>query len=204
MSLSFDACNRISNKSREDTGPPAPGGIAASLNALYGHWSACTRNILYLPKDNVAAVDEKVDARVDDDEKVVDGDHVARPVRKVCKGVGITIIWFFNSSIHVQSPPSPRIPTLRGPWGCFPYLRAEEKLHCDCTARNINLHPKGNLSPNVGILGVNSIDINFGPKMGPRCQIENWPIGRPWQAFIHWQNWPENGPENCSEIFYVN
>ena len=54
------------------------------------------------------------------------------------------------------------------------------------------------------ILGVNSIDINFGPKMGPRCQIENWPIGRPWQAFTHWQNWAENGPENWPEIFYVN
>ena len=56
--------------------------------------------------------------------------------------------------------------------------------------------------------GVNSIDINFGPKMGPRCQIENWPIGRPWQAITHWQNWPENGPENWPENwpenFYVN
>ena len=43
-----------------------------------------------------------------------------------------------------------------------------------------------------GRTGVNSIDINFGPKMGPkigpRCQIKNWTIGRPWQAFTHWQN----------------
>ena len=39
-----------------------------------------------VPKDNVAAVDEKVEARVDDDEKMVDGDHVARPIRKVYKG----------------------------------------------------------------------------------------------------------------------
>ena len=45
------------------------------------------RAIRHLPKDNVAAVDEKVEAGVDDDEEVVDGDHVARPVRKVCKGV---------------------------------------------------------------------------------------------------------------------
>ena len=56
-------------------------------------------------------------------------------------------------------------------------------------------------------LGVNSIGINFGPKMGPRCQIENWPIGRQWQAFTHWQNWPENWhenwPENWPEIFCV-
>ena len=87
---------------------------------------------MYLPKDNVAAVDEKVDARVDDDEKVVDGDHVARPVRKVCKGVGITIIWFFNSSIHVQSPPSPRIPTLRG----VVFLICGRRKNCiaDCNA----------------------------------------------------------------------
>ena len=57
-------------------------------------------------------------------------------------------------------------------------------------------------------LGINSIDINLGlkmgPKIGPRCIIENWPIGWPWQAFTHWQNWPENGPENWPEIFYVN
>ena len=43
------------------------------------------RAIWHSPKDNVAAVDEKVEARVDDDEEVVDGDHVARPVGKVCK-----------------------------------------------------------------------------------------------------------------------
>ena len=43
------------------------------------------RAIWHSPKDNVAAVDEEVEARVDDDEEVVDGDHVARPVGKVCK-----------------------------------------------------------------------------------------------------------------------
>ena len=43
--------------------------------------------MLCLPEDNVAAVDDEVEAGVDDDEEVVDGDHVARPVRKVCKGV---------------------------------------------------------------------------------------------------------------------
>ena len=43
------------------------------------------RAIWHLPKDNVAAVDEKVDAGVDDDEEVVDGDHVARPVGEVCE-----------------------------------------------------------------------------------------------------------------------
>ena len=67
---------------------------------------------------------------------------------------------------------------------------------------------RGNFKQSWMSLGVNSIDINLGPKMGPRCQIENWPIGRPWQAFTHWQNWPEkgpeNGPENWPEIFYVN
>ena len=41
------------------------------------------RTIRHSPKDNVAAVDEKVEARVDDDEQVVDGDHVARPVGKI-------------------------------------------------------------------------------------------------------------------------
>ena len=59
-----------------------------------------------------------------------------------------------------------------------------------------------------GKLGVNSIDINYGPKMGPKCHIENWQIGRPGQAYAHWQNWPEKWPENWPEtrpeIFYVN
>ena len=60
----------------------------------------------------------------------------------------------------------------------------------------------------MAILGVNSININYGPKMGskmgPKCQIENWQIGRPGQAYAHWQNWPENLPKNRPEIFYVN
>ena len=64
----------------------------------------------------------------------------------------------------------------------------------------------------MAILGVNSININYGPKMGskmgPKCQIENWQIGRPGQAYAHWQNWPENLPENLPEnrpeIFYIN
>ena len=50
----------------------------------------------------------------------------------------------------------------------------------------------------------NSIDINIGPKIGPRCKIENWPIGRPRQAYAHWQNLPEFWPENWPEIVYVN
>ena len=56
-----------------------------------------------VPKDNVAAVDEKVDARVDDDEKVVDGDDVASPVRKVCKRgcyVQIMILCVSDRSNH--------------------------------------------------------------------------------------------------------
>ena len=48
--------------------------------------------------------------------------------------------------------------------------------------------------------GVNSNDINFGPKIGPRCQIENWPIGRLRQAFDHWQNWPETGLKTGPKI----
>ena len=57
------------------------------------------RRILYLPKDNVAAVNEKVEARVDDDEKVVDGDHVARPVRKVYKGVHVSVFCILRQSL---------------------------------------------------------------------------------------------------------
>ena len=46
------------------------------------------------------------------------------------------------------------------------------------------------------VQGVNSIDINYGPKMGPKMgskmgpksQMENWQIGRPGQAFPHWLN----------------
>ena len=51
---------------------------------------------------------------------------------------------------------------------------------------------------------VNSTDIHFGPKIGPRYQIENWQIGRPRQAYAHWQNLSEFWPENCPDIFYVN
>ena len=55
--------------------------------------------------------------------------------------------------------------------------------------------------------GVNSNDINFGPKIGPRCQIENWPIGRPPKAYAPWQNlpefWPENLPENLPPTFFM-
>ena len=31
--------------------------------------------------------------------------------------------------------------------------------------------------PDLVIQGVNSIDINYGPEMGPKCQIENWQAG---------------------------
>ena len=37
--------------------------------------------------------------------------------------------------------------------GFFPNLRAEEKLHCDCYAKNMKMHLSPNLSPNVGIQG---------------------------------------------------
>ena len=40
------------------------------------------------------------------------------------------------------------------------------------------------------------IDINFCLKIDSRYQIESWQIGRPRQAYAHWQNLPE--------IFYVS
>ena len=54
------------------------------------------------------------------------------------------------------------------------------------------------------IQGVNSIDINFGPKMGPKCQLEKWQIGRWRPASPPRQKWPEVWPENWPDIFYVN
>ena len=66
-----------------------------------------------------------------------------------------------------------------------------------------------------GKLGVNSIDLNFAPKMGPRCEIEKWQIGRwrpaspprqKWPEFFARKNWPENWPEifTCGEATHVN
>ena len=60
------------------------------------------------------------------------------------------IVGILGSGVNTESAIS--LDTYVG-WGCSPNLRAEEKLHCDCTAKNINIQSSANLSPNIGIQG---------------------------------------------------
>ena len=53
--------------------------------------------------------------------------------------------------VHVQIPPSPWIPALSA--RLFLSFEGSQKLHCNSTAKNINIRSGANLSPKIGIQG---------------------------------------------------